>query len=299
MEALGTVLVVETDEKVRERIRHALPKSMLLVFAKDDRKAIEIVKERRDLEALLLVNGFPRSPDSFELLTRVVLRHASVFVLEAAEALRSEILSDRSAPSAPQPHETLAPNIVRVPSIDDLDTFLSRSRQLNSFYRRAAETFLVSSPTKPATEFTHSEREVLESVGFPVDGPLDAAPLANRAIHYNELLTKSLSTAQAAKRLKVNASRIRQRLTAKPPQLYGIRQGQQWRLPRFQFGSRGLIPGIDTVIERLPQMDPVAVDTWFSKPNVDLVHAGRNISPINWLAQGLPPETVADLAEDL
>lgn len=151
-----------------------------------------------------------------------------------------------------------------------------------------------------ANEFTDEEQEVLESVGFPVTAGLSPAPIARRAAHFEQLVKSSLTTEQAARKLKVNSSRIRQRLTASPPQLYGIRRRNEWRLPAFQFARQGLVPSIDTVIAHLRSgLDPVAVDNWFRLPNVDLVNEKEPLSPLDWLSQGLSVQLVADLAADL
>ena len=55
------------------------------------------------------------------------------------------------------------------------------------------------------------------------------------------LLEESLSAAQAANLLKVDVSRIRQRLRERS--LFGLEHEGSWRLPRFQFERRRVIPG--------------------------------------------------------
>ena len=46
------------------------------------------------------------------------------------------------------------------------------------------------------------------------------------------------------------ASRIRQRLADRS--LYGLKDGNAWLLPAFQFGSNALVPGVSVVVRRLP-----------------------------------------------
>jgi hypothetical protein len=293
MEALGIVLVVEKDQQTQKKIRAALPKTLQLIFAENGKRAIEEAKSHEELTALLLGNAVQPGVESYELLSLVGLERALPIL-----RLRSQANELRNAILAGQTVDQLK-RIIEVPSIDQLDATLTRATRLNVFWKQAAAAFLDIQPEVPASEFTHAEQSVLTSVGFPVQSTISATPIAARAARFGEMLAKSLTTTQAAKKLKVNASRIRQRLTAKPPQLYGLRAGSQWRLADFQFGPRGLIPGIEKVIAALPQMDPVAVDTWFRATNIDLVRDRRKLSPLDWLAQGLPPEQVVALAKDL
>ena len=147
---------------------------------------------------------------------------------------------------------------------------------------------------------TQAERQVLESGGMPIDVPLAVGPVAARAAKYEAILDGCLSVEEAAKRLRVTAGRIRQRLLADPPTLYAIRRGHVWRLPSFQFTSNRLVPNIDRVIAHLdPALDPVAVEHWFTQPHLDLEYGGRRVAPIDWLAQGHRVEPVVELAEDL
>jgi hypothetical protein len=51
-----------------------------------------------------------------------------------------------------------------------------------------------------------------------------------------------ISAAEAAKLLHVDVSRVRQRLRERS--LFGIEHEGSWRLPRFQFERRLVIPGL-------------------------------------------------------
>lgn len=157
----------------------------------------------------------------------------------------------------------------------------------------------------PRAELTAAEVEVLRRGGFAV-APRDLGvsdPLAKTTAEYAALLKGSLSTAEAAARLGVDASRIRQRLTAQPPTLYGVRLEAAWVVPEFQFDGDALVPGIGEVVARLdPELHPVAVFNWFTRPNPDLVAEsldGRSLSPRDWLRLGLPVPPVAELAAGL
>ncbi len=109
-----------------------------------------------------------------------------------------------------------------------------------------------------------------------------------------------MTTAEAAARLGVERSRIRQRLAKRS--LYGIRSAQGWRLPAFQFLEDGPLPGAGKAVSRLSRhLHPLAVHNFFTLPNADLHAAELNqdLSPREWLRAGYPPRAVARLAAHL
>jgi len=98
----------------------------------------------------------------------------------------------------------------------------------------------------------------------------------------------------------VNDSRVRQRLSEGT--LYGVKVGDEWRLPAFQFLEKEPVPGIERVLPRLPErLSLVAVHRWFHTPNPDLQlpEPARPLSPMEWLRAGQDPEPVAELAAGL
>lgn len=121
--------------------------------------------------------------------------------------------------------------------------------------------------------------------------------LVRTASEYAALLASSSTVAEVARRLQVDGSRIRQRLAART--LYGIKHGNSWLLPTFQFHNASLVPRIDQVLPHLsPSLRPLAVLRWFLTPNVDLVQGPDEtpVGPRAWLCAGNPPEPVVDLA---
>jgi hypothetical protein len=155
----------------------------------------------------------------------------------------------------------------------------------------------------PRKELKAEQAELLEGGGFELDrlefGLED--PIARAAFEYAVLRATALTTQKAAKRLGVNDSRVRQRLSDHA--LYGIKAGDEWRLPAFQFARKGLVPGIERVLPRLPKgLNPVAVYRWFHTPNPDLEEKegqGRALTPLQWLQSGNNPDVVAELAAGL
>jgi hypothetical protein len=151
---------------------------------------------------------------------------------------------------------------------------------------------------------TDAERKALEAGGLDLR-PARAGepdPALEGAARFARLVNESLSAAEAAERLGVNESRIRQRLLAKPPTLYAIKAGREWRLPRFQFGRKGAIPGLPALIEALPDdIDVVSLESWLMTPNPDLAlgEDERPLSPLDWLNRGGAPARIAELAREL
>jgi len=154
----------------------------------------------------------------------------------------------------------------------------------------------------PRRELSSPEIAILEQGGFDLEPrPLDSShPLIRSAAAYSALLASSLSVAEAAARLHVEDSRIRQRLSERT--LYGIKLKSVWRLLRFQFTEEGTVPGIELVLPHLDQaLHPLSVVGWFITPNPDLVFGEDEepVSPLDWLRAGYPAKPVSELAGTL
>jgi excisionase family DNA binding protein len=112
------------------------------------------------------------------------------------------------------------------------------------------------------------------------------------------LLSRALSTAEAAARMGVDPSRVRQLLAEH--RLLASRDGGEWRILDVQFSGDGLVPNIGQVVSALPEgMPPLAAARWLRSPEPDLEIAGESVSPIEWLTAGGEPERVRSLAADL
>ena len=153
------------------------------------------------------------------------------------------------------------------------------------------------------SDLTAGEEAALRGVGaFKDDTPIqvDNDPLIKSQAQYMALLEESLSAAQAAKLLGVDVSRIRQRLRERS--LFGVEHEGTWRLPRFQFERRLVIPGLARVLKVLPEdLFPLDVVDWFVLPDADLQLEGdaAPLSPREWLVSGRPVDAVVALARDL
>ncbi|MEQ1832940.1 MAG: hypothetical protein ABL977_07780 [Candidatus Eisenbacteria bacterium] len=156
-----------------------------------------------------------------------------------------------------------------------------------------------------STESSEAEREILTRGGFErmPDPAGKRDPLVQTAASFAAIRRASLSVAELAEVLGVNASRVRQRLGEQPPSLYGFKHGGAWQIPEFLMHGAELVPGVDKVCARLATgMHPVAFYRWFTTPNPDLVEEGGEehaLAPRSWLLAGHDPEPVARLAEEL
>ena len=275
------VLVVVSDKQAERRIRKKLPWASL-VFANVTGAVDAGTHSRPDV--IVLDVALP-GDDGFHMLQTLRLRKETRdagIVWVAASAMH--------AWSPPQ---------YGLDQLPDAVAACFRERTIYVAVReavgRAHEQAVVAQ-----TALTLDEQRALESGDVPIDGPLTFRPLAARAAKYHAILTGSLNAEQAAKRLGVSTARVRQRLLADPPTLYGIRDRNVWRLPAFQFASKGLVPNVDRVIPHLDrELDAVAVENWFRQPHIDLEQDGQLVSPLDWLAQGRSVQAVAELAEDL
>ena len=156
--------------------------------------------------------------------------------------------------------------------------------------------------TDPATSLTAAERDALRRGGMdlaPVEWGRED-PLLRTAAEYAVLVASAYTVSQVAELLRVEASRIRQRLAART--LYGLKDRGNWRLPRFQFEHGQLVPHVGLVFARLRTgLHPVGVWRWFTTANPDLV-VGEDetpVSPLDWLRAGFDAAKVADLASEL
>ena len=126
-------------------------------------------------------------------------------------------------------------------------------------------------------------------------------PVSKAQASFSALLRSSVSTQSAAETLGVSDSRIRQRLTAVPPRLYGFKHHGDWLVPTFQFMGSELVPHVDDVVALLPpNMHPIAVEHWFTGPNSDLRDERSHAwAPLDWLKAGNDWTRVADAARGL
>lgn len=121
--------------------------------------------------------------------------------------------------------------------------------------------------------------------------------VAQTVLAFSRLLATSLTTPEAAARLKVEGARVRQRLADRS--LYGLKsEAGEWRLPAFQFDAAGQpIPHLGVVLQALPaDLHPLEVESWLTSADPDLELEGVQLTPLQWLCAGGEVSQVVELA---
>jgi excisionase family DNA binding protein len=166
----------------------------------------------------------------------------------------------------------------------------------------ASEVLTLDLPAPGGSTLMKEEEEALRRGGFDptMTAGRGAALVAEAAAEYASVLGDAVDVGEAARLLGVNDSRIRQRLGERS--LYGIKDGGTWRIPRFQFRGKRVVPSLPAVLPAMPaELHPVAVKRWLTTPNPDLPLGPDDeaTSPLDWLASGGDPEQVVALAQGL
>jgi hypothetical protein len=114
-----------------------------------------------------------------------------------------------------------------------------------------------------------------------------------------EAVTDSLSAAEVALRLGVDASRVRHR-QAKGG-LYSFMAGGKRRYPFWQFTNdpaQPLLPGLVILVKGLPDdMHPASIQGFMSTPQEDLLVDGERVTPVEWLLHGGDPQALVDILD--
>lgn len=171
----------------------------------------------------------------------------------------------------------------------DPDEFLS-------LVEDAARRFTAPQPD-PGGYFTPEQRDALRDVGLDLSPLRDdetdgrARAVAEQAVLHDSALTVN----EAARTIGVDTSRVRHRLLA--GRLMGWKDRGGWRLPAWQFAEHGVLPGLEQVLDALPDdQPPLVVAAFMTTPQEDLMARSRAITPVEWLLAGGDPQRVARLA---
>lgn len=109
-----------------------------------------------------------------------------------------------------------------------------------------------------------------------------------------QLVTESLSRAEAAKLLGVDPSGVSRRVKDKA--LWTYRVGSRARIPSWQFADGAPLPGLPLVVPAIPEgASALDVSALMNTTQDEL--GGR--TPARWLAEGCDPAPVAELLADL
>jgi len=176
-------------------------------------------------------------------------------------------------------------------------------KALNEALRLALETMPVMLYGETSEELTTAEQAVLRRGGLVLEEQPGPDPLTEMAAKFAAIISSSLTTSEAGKRLGHGPSRIRQMMAERS--LYSILLEGRRYIPIFQFLKDGqrLAPNIGRVNAVLdPELHPVEVFNWYTQPNPDLFvddDIEKTVSPLDWLKAGLPVEAVVRLAKQL
>ena len=160
---------------------------------------------------------------------------------------------------------------------------------LNAALRQVLDAMPTMLYGEPLRELTEAEREVLISGGVRLDAEPTGDPLAATTAQFAAIVSTSLTTKRAAKRLGMPESRVRQMIARRT--LYSVLLNGRRRIPAFQFAPRGgLVPNIAKVNAALPdELHPVEVQAWYTQPHADLFigdDLDACVSPLDWLRSG-------------
>ena len=155
---------------------------------------------------------------------------------------------------------------------------------------------------EPAAELTPAECRTLTEGGVRIGAVPKGDPLAEAAVRFAAIVERSLTTGEAAKRLRTPKSRIRQMIARRS--LYSILLDNHRYIPLFQFERDGPLVGNITKVNAVlsPDLHPVEVYDWYTQPDPDLFvgnDVDANMSPLAWLRSGGDVKKVTMLARRL
>lgn len=108
------------------------------------------------------------------------------------------------------------------------------------------------------------------------------------------VFAQTLSAAEVAELTGKSRSQITRDLNAH--KLYGLGVGRHWRIPRWQFTERAVLPGLDVVVPAIPEhLHPSVVEGFMTTDQDEL--EGR--TPIDYLSTGGSPAVVAAMVAEL
>lgn len=160
---------------------------------------------------------------------------------------------------------------------------------LNASLRLVLDEMPITLYGEPTEELTPEEQAVLAEGGVHLGATPGRDPLAETAVQYAAIIESSLTTKEAATRMAIPESQVRQMIARRT--LYSILLNNRRYIPIFQFEKDGpLVANITKVNAALsPDLHPVEVYDWFTQPDSDLFvgdDVDATMSPLSWLRSG-------------
>ena len=182
-------------------------------------------------------------------------------------------------------------------SIDGIEkAFASSAKRALKAHRRELM------PAARHEPLTQAERAALLAVGVDPDADeADPSPILDTITTHAALAATAIPLKEAATRLGVDPSRLRQRLGEKS--ILGVRlaDGRSWGIPAFQFTANGELPRLRSVMRAFRSgLRPVQIFAFFTTPQSDLEDQnGEAMTPLDWLLSDGDPGAVCHLAQDI
>lgn len=183
----------------------------------------------------------------------------------------------------------------------------SRLERTAARYGLAAEALLASLEesavdlTDESAGIPEAELQALGEAGISLEGspadPSGAAQVALGHARFQRFRDEALTAAQAASRLGVSDSRVRQLISS--GEVFTIPNSDGHLLPAWQFAGGRLVPGLPDLLKAVDDVHPLTLASFMTLPDVDLEVDGQPVSPVEWLLGGGDVETVTDLAAGL
>lgn len=133
----------------------------------------------------------------------------------------------------------------------------------------------------PSDALSQYDAVLLGDAGFVTDPEAVSAARLSRDLRMQDLVSRSLSVTDAAERLGVSTSEVRQRLAAGTLWAFS---GEGERLPDGQFTATGEVPHLETLMPLVAKdLHPLTVQALLTTPQPSLTVEGRPVSIVQWL----------------
>lgn len=150
--------------------------------------------------------------------------------------------------------------------------------------------------THPASGLSAHDAALLDAGGMQESPMAVAAAVADRQARMRELVETALTVDEAAERLDVSTSRVRQR--AGDRSLWAIKRAHRLLLPAVQFTDNSQVPGLDAVLATLPEdLHPLSVFGLLTTPQPDLRVENTEVPIIEWLTAGGDTRQALDVVD--